>query len=145
MSRLRRGKGFSYRDAKGATVVDVVVDVKVKDRIAKIAIPPAWRNVWICTWPDGHILAVGDDERGRRQYIYHERWRSLRDQLNFYRLLGFGDALPPSGPTSTSSCAAARSTPTGCSPRCCASWTSRACGSATRSTRRRTTATGSAH
>jgi DNA topoisomerase-1 len=90
MTRLRRGRGFSYRDAKGATVVDV----KVKDRIAKIAIPPAWRNVWICTWSDGHILAVGDDERERRQYIYHERWRSLRDQLNFYRLLGFGDALP---------------------------------------------------
>ncbi len=90
MTRLRHGRGFTYRDAKGVTVVDV----KVRDRIAQIAIPPAWRNVWICTWPDGHILAVGDDERDRRQYIYHERWRSLRDQLNFYRLLGFGDALP---------------------------------------------------
>ena len=90
MTRLRRGKGFTYRDDKGVTVVDV----KVRDRIAKIAIPPAWRNVWICTWEDGHLLAVGDDERDRRQYIYHERWRSLRDQLNFYRLIGFGDALP---------------------------------------------------
>lgn len=89
-TRLRRGRGFTYRDEAGATIVDV----QVRDRIAKIAIPPAWRNVWICAWEDGHILAVGDDDRQRRQYIYHERWRSLRDQLNFYRLLGFGDALP---------------------------------------------------
>jgi DNA topoisomerase-1 len=90
MTRLRRGRGFTYRDASGATVVDV----KVRDRLAKIAIPPAWRNVWICAWEDGHILAVGDDDKQRRQYIYHERWRSIRDQLNFYRLIGFGDALP---------------------------------------------------
>ena len=90
LTRLRRGRGFTYRDAAGATVVDMTV----RDRIAKLAIPPAWRNVWICSWEDGHLLAVGDDERGRRQYIYHELWRSLRDQLNFYRLIGFGDALP---------------------------------------------------
>ena len=90
LTRVRRGRGFTYRDAKGVTVADA----RVRDRLAKIAIPPAWRNVWICASEDGHLLAVGDDERGRRQYIYHERWRSLRDQLNFYRLIGFGDALP---------------------------------------------------
>jgi DNA topoisomerase I len=90
LTRLRRGKGFTYRDAQGLTIADVTL----RERIAKIAIPPAWRNVWICTWEDGHLLAVGEDERGRRQYIYHERWRSIRDQLNFYRLIGFGDALP---------------------------------------------------
>lgn len=90
LTRLRRGKGFTYRDADGSTVVDV----KIRDRIQKLAIPPAWRDVWICTWEDAHILAVGNDERGRRQYIYHERWRSLRDQLNFYRLIGVGEALP---------------------------------------------------
>jgi DNA topoisomerase-1 len=90
MTRLRKGKGFTYRDADGSTIVDV----KIRDRIQKLAIPPAWRNVWICTSEDGHLLAVGEDDRGRRQYIYHERWRSLRDQLNFYRLIGFGDALP---------------------------------------------------
>ncbi|WP_375490360.1 DNA topoisomerase IB [uncultured Jatrophihabitans sp.] len=90
MKRLRSGKGFTYRDVEGRTVVDV----KVRNRIRKLAIPPAWQNVWICTLEDGHILAVGEDERERRQYIYHERWRSLRDQLNFYRLIGFGDALP---------------------------------------------------
>jgi DNA topoisomerase I len=89
-TRLRRGRGFTYRDESGGTIADV----KVRDRIAKIAIPPAWRKVWICAWEDGHILAVGEDDKQRRQYIYHERWRSLRDQLNFYRLLGFGDALP---------------------------------------------------
>ncbi|WP_375474767.1 DNA topoisomerase IB [uncultured Jatrophihabitans sp.] len=90
MTRLRRGRGWTYRDEHGMTVVDVAV----RDRITKIAIPPAWRNVWICSWEDAHIVAVGEDEKGRRQYVYHERWRSLRDQLNFYRLIGFGAALP---------------------------------------------------
>lgn len=90
LTRKRSGKGFCYKDASGVTIVDV----EVRDRIKKLAIPPAWRDVWICRTPDGHILAVGDDERGRRQYIYHERWRSLRDQLNFYRLIGFAAGLP---------------------------------------------------
>lgn len=90
LTRRRSGRGFTYRDAAGVTVVDV----EVRDRIKKIAIPPAWRDVWICTLPDGHLLAVGADERGRRQYVYHERWRSVRDQLNFYRLIGFAAALP---------------------------------------------------
>lgn len=90
LTRLRRGRGFTYRDASGATVHDAAT----RDRIAGLAIPPAWGNVWICRFDDGHILAVGEDERERRQYIYHERWRALRDQLNFYRLIGFGEALP---------------------------------------------------
>lgn len=90
LSRRRSGRGFTYRDATGVTVIDI----EIRDRIKQIAIPPAWQDVWICTLPDGHILAVGDDEAGRRQYVYHERWRSLRDQLNFYRLIGFAAALP---------------------------------------------------
>ncbi len=90
LTRVRRGRGFTYRDAAGVTIADAAV----RDRIAKLAIPPAWRNVWICSYEDGHLLAVGEDDRERRQYIYHERWRSLRDQLNFYRLIGFGGALP---------------------------------------------------
>jgi DNA topoisomerase-1 len=90
LTRVRRGRGFAYRDATGATVVDA----ELKARIAKMAIPPAWRNVWICASADGHLLAVGEDDRQRRQYIYHDRWRSLRDQLNFYRLIGFGEVLP---------------------------------------------------
>jgi DNA topoisomerase-1 len=89
-TRVRRGRGFSYRDAKGGTVADVAV----RDRFAALAIPPAWVNVWICANQDGHLLAVGEDDRGRRQYVYHPRWRSIRDQLNFYRLVGFGEALP---------------------------------------------------
>ncbi len=90
LTRIRRGRGFTYRDARGATVVDV----HVRERISRLAIPPAWSNVWICASEDGHLLAVGEDDRGRKQYVYHERWRSIRDQLNFYRLIGFGDALP---------------------------------------------------
>lgn len=90
LKRLRCGRGFTYRDATGRTVTDV----QVRDRIAKLVIPPAWRDVWICASEDGHIAAVGADERGRKQYLYHERWRSLRDQLNFYRLVAFGEALP---------------------------------------------------
>jgi DNA topoisomerase I len=89
-TRVRRGRGFTYRDASGVTVADAAI----RERIAKLAIPPAWRNVWICSWQDGHLLAVGEDEKGRRQYIYHERWRSIRDQLNFFRLIGFGEGLP---------------------------------------------------
>ena len=90
LTRVRCGRGFTYRDAAGRTVTDV----QVRDRIARLVIPPAWRDVWICASDDGHIAAVGEDERGRRQYLYHERWRSLRDQLNFYRLVAFGEALP---------------------------------------------------
>jgi DNA topoisomerase I len=90
LRRVRRGRGFGYLDARGAPISDRAV----RERIAQLAIPPAWRDVWICASEDGHILAVGEDDRGRRQYIYHERWRSLRDQLNFYRLVGFGEALP---------------------------------------------------
>jgi DNA topoisomerase-1 len=89
LRRVRRGRGFSYLDAAGTSV-----NGAVRERITSIAIPPAWRNVWVCPTDDGHIVAVGEDDRGRRQYIYHERWRSLRDQLNFYRLVGFGEALP---------------------------------------------------
>ena len=90
LRRIRAGRGFTYRDASGVRVVDETV----RARIASLAIPPAWRDVWICASEDGHIAAVGEDDRGRRQYIYHDRWRSLRDQLNFYRLVAFGEALP---------------------------------------------------
>jgi DNA topoisomerase-1 len=71
-----------------------VTDDALKTRIKELVIPPAWRDVWICPNEDGHIVAVGEDDRGRKQYIYHERWRELRDQLNFYRLIAFGEHLP---------------------------------------------------
>jgi DNA topoisomerase-1 len=87
--RLRRGRYFSYRDPAGRAVADAV-----RLRIKALAIPPAWSEVWICAAEDGHLLAVGEDERGRRQYLYHERWRAYRDELNFYRLIDFGARLP---------------------------------------------------
>ncbi|MBV9594227.1 MAG: DNA topoisomerase IB [Actinobacteria bacterium] len=71
-----------------------MTDTELKARIVELAIPPAWKNVWICPDASGHIMAVGEDDRGRKQYIYHERWRTLRDMLNFYRLISFGEHLP---------------------------------------------------
>ncbi len=88
--RRRHGKGFGYRDAHGRPLSDQAL----KERILALAIPPAWQNVWICPDETGHIMAVGEDDRGRKQYIYHERWRELRDLLNFYRLINFAEQLP---------------------------------------------------
>jgi DNA topoisomerase-1 len=87
--RLRRGKGFSYRYADGRPV-----GVAVRERITGLVIPPAWQDVWICRDEVGHIQAVGTDDRGRKQYLYHPRWREVRDLLNFCRLVGFGERLP---------------------------------------------------
>jgi DNA topoisomerase-1 len=90
LGRRRAGRGFSYRGQGG----ERLTDVEAKTRIAALAIPPAWTAVWICPTADGHILATGLDERGRKQYIYHPRWRMLRDLINFYRLMMFAHALP---------------------------------------------------
>ena len=87
--RRRCGRGFSYRTADGRAV-----DADVRLWIEQLAIPPAWRDVWVCPDHDGHLLAVGQDDRGRTQYLYHERWRTLRDLLNFYRLSDVGRHLP---------------------------------------------------
>ncbi len=67
---------------------------QVVARIRELAIPPAWRNVWICSDEQGHLLATGEDDRGRTQYLYHPSWREPRNLLNFYRLLVFGEQLP---------------------------------------------------
>lgn len=88
-SRVKRGKGFGYRTHEDKPLTDG----EVKARIAELAIPPAWTKVWICDQPQGHILATGEDARGRKQYIYHPRWRAIRDLLNFYRLLLFAEHL----------------------------------------------------
>lgn len=87
--RVRRGRGFTYLDARGRAVSDGRAA-----RIADLAIPPAWRDVWICADENGHLLATGEDDRGRKQYLYHAKWRQLRDLLNFYRLVVFAEALP---------------------------------------------------
>jgi DNA topoisomerase-1 len=82
--------GFSYRDADGAPVRDA----RTLDRVRKLAIPPAWTEVWISPSPRGHIQATGRDQRGRKQYRYHDRWREVRDGHKYDRLVAFGRALP---------------------------------------------------
>jgi DNA topoisomerase I len=90
INRRRRGRGFSYSWSTGQRVTDT----EVIGRINGLAIPPAWRNVWICPWPNGHIQALGTDAAGRRQYRYHDDWRKRRDNEKYDRALEFGRALP---------------------------------------------------
>ena len=88
--RRRRGNGFSYVDVAGA----VVSEGADRDRIKTLVIPPAWREVWICADPLGHIQATGVDDAGRRQYVYHPDWRIERDLAKHQRVLGLATALP---------------------------------------------------
>jgi DNA topoisomerase-1 len=88
--RGKAGRGFTYAHPSGRPVKDAVT----LERIRKLAIPPAWTDVWICTDPDGHLQATGRDARGRRQYRYHPRFRARRDRGKFARLVRFGDRLP---------------------------------------------------
>jgi DNA topoisomerase-1 len=88
--RQKRGKGFTYVDPQGRTVRDE----KTRERIQKLAIPPAWTDVWICPRPNGHLQATGRDARGRKQYRYHANWREVRDETKFGRMIAFGDSLP---------------------------------------------------
>src|SRR5687768_17462566 len=88
--RRRCGRGFAYTDAAGARVTDPETLARIRD----LVLPPAWEDVWICPWPNGHIQALGTDARGRRQYRYHDRWRLRRDQEKFDRMLDFARALP---------------------------------------------------
>ena len=89
-TRRRAGRGFTYRDTDGRPIRDR----EVIDRIRKIVIPPAWTDVWICPWPNGHLQATGRDARGRKQYRYHARWREQRGAENFGRMIAFAKALP---------------------------------------------------
>jgi DNA topoisomerase-1 len=88
--RRKAGHGFNYLDAEGKPVVDE----PTLDRIRKLAIPPAWTEVWIAPTERGHIQATGRDAKGRKQYRYHERWREVRDAHKYDRLIAFGRALP---------------------------------------------------
>jgi DNA topoisomerase-1 len=87
---LRLGAGFRYQRANKRPIADR----KLLGRIQKLAIPPAWNEVWICRDSRGHIQATGRDARGRKQYIYHPRWSETRDEDKFQRMLEFGRALP---------------------------------------------------
>ena len=88
--RRGRGRGFEYLDENG----ERINDVEVVERIRGLVIPPAWKDVWICPYPFGHIQAVGTDAAGRRQYLYHAQWRARRDQEKFDEMLRFARALP---------------------------------------------------
>src|SRR3954449_13341838 len=89
--RRRHGRGFVYvDDATG----ERVEDPEVLERISELVIPPAWKDVWICPYPLGHIQATGIDAAGRKQYLYHPRWRELQDRKKFDAMVRFAQALP---------------------------------------------------
>jgi len=92
--RVKRGHGFLYLHSGGASDGRRVTDAAVLVRIRSLAIPPAYRDVWICSHAKGHLQATGRDARGRKQYRYHARWRVHRDGTKFDRMLEFGQALP---------------------------------------------------
>jgi DNA topoisomerase I len=88
--RRRRGRGFVYVDDDG----NRIDDPEVLDRIAELAIPPAWEDVWVCPYPNGHLQATGTDAAGRKQYRYHDAWRTRRDGEKFDDMVRFAKALP---------------------------------------------------
>jgi DNA topoisomerase-1 len=90
INRRKSGKGFTYLKADGQKVTDP----RVLGRIKTLAIPPAWTEVWICPFADGHIQATARDARGRKQYKYHERFREIRDSNKYDHVISFARALP---------------------------------------------------
>jgi DNA topoisomerase-1 len=88
--RLKQGRGFRYVGANGR----VVHQQSELERIRRLAVPPAWTDVWICPDSRGHIQATGRDAKGRKQYRYHPQWRQCRDETKFDRMLAFAAALP---------------------------------------------------
>jgi DNA topoisomerase I len=90
LRRRGRNKGFEYLDDEGSRIQDP----EILERVKELAIPPAWRDVWICDDPLGHLQATGIDDAGRKQYLYHPAWRDRRDQQKFDRMLDFARALP---------------------------------------------------
>jgi len=90
ITRKPKDGDFAYYDNEGKQVKNK----STLDRLKSLAIPPAWRKVWICAQPNGHLQATGIDASGRKQYKYHPTWRSDRDEAKFERLLSFGQVLP---------------------------------------------------
>jgi DNA topoisomerase I len=88
--RIRRGRGCSYEDGSG----EKIADEETLERIRRLAIPPAWKEVWICPDPFGHIQATGYDEAGRKQYLYHERWQQRQAERKFELVRKFALSLP---------------------------------------------------
>jgi DNA topoisomerase I len=88
--REKRGDDFVYFASDGMQITDE----QELARIKALAIPPAWIDVWVCPNTRGHLQATGKDQKGRKQYRYHPKWRAVRDETKYYRLLAFGEALP---------------------------------------------------
>ena len=90
ITRRGRGRGWEYHDENG----EKIGDLETLERIRELAIPPAWKDVWICPYPNGHIQAIGTDAAGRKQYRYHQKWREARDRIKFERMAEFARTLP---------------------------------------------------
>jgi DNA topoisomerase-1 len=89
-TRKKSGDDFEYFDAESKPIRDEQRLLRIK----RLAVPPAWTDVWICPSPSGHIQATGRDARRRKQYLYHERWREIRDETKYDRMLSFAEKLP---------------------------------------------------
>ncbi|MEU6868729.1 DNA topoisomerase IB, partial [Streptomyces sp. NPDC046876] len=89
LRRVRHGRGFRYLSADGSAVA-----AQERERIRRLVIPPAWQDVWICPWPNGHIQALGTDAAGRRQYLYHERFREQREEAKHEHVRRVARSLP---------------------------------------------------
>ena len=103
ITRKRSGKGWRYIDPKGRTIKDYWE----RKRIDKIAVPPAYTDVWICPDPNGHIQATGRDDRGRKQYRYHPKWTEARDTAKYERMVGSRGFCRESASASRPTCSAA--------------------------------------
>jgi len=90
IQRKKRGDSFDYIDADGERITNEATLALIKS----LAIPPAWTEVWICPNANGHLQATGRDVKGRKQYRYHPRWRNIRDETKYSRMIAFGKALP---------------------------------------------------
>lgn len=90
IGRRRCGRGFAYLDPEG----HILSDPAERERCRRLAVPPAYRDVWICPIPNGHLQATGLDDRGRKQYRYHPDWQTWRSQVKYDQLVRFGEALP---------------------------------------------------
>ena len=89
--RRRRGRGFTYHWQDSG---ERITDPEILQRISALVLPPAWQDVWICPHPNGHLQAVGTDALGRKQYRYHDDWRTRRDSKKFDDMLAFAESLP---------------------------------------------------
>ncbi len=87
---MKKGRGFAFYDENG----EKIGDKETIERVRELVIPPAWKEVWVCSDPFGHIQVTGIDAAGRKQYRYHQRWREREDRKKFDAMLDFAEALP---------------------------------------------------